>query len=824
MSTHNPADAAAAHHLLCELRDRIATQRLPYQHGDEGRALESLKEVFGLARDVMARHSGCRQFTQLVSDRLNLELRPVTAKWHRRSKAGFLNGRDGADEFRADLEQVQDRLRELSEELHVMAYGEAMPDWPEPDPVMTAEQIDRCFEPVGYGIPAIPQADDPAEKINEAERREVEARRTALAVPGSRPGFDAVGLALSGGGIRSAAFSLGVVQVLAERGLLKGVDFLSTVSGGGYTGSFISARLGASRDADIAGPRGPDTPEIQYLRQRAKYLAAADLKQRWAMVTAAWAGLVLNWTAPLSAIAFLALASTWLPVSACLWTSALGIAVSLILVTLGTYAWAMRSGARAAALAGSALGLTLAIGATVLAAWLIVTGRSALIGFSAGERLTAGGFAGLLAAAPMVIRFIPVLKSPAVRKTVLQVLIPLAGLAVPILALILFFAFRDAALSSYGGTSGRYWLLGIAVVLALMAYPVDVNQTAPLRLYRDSLAETFVRDENLREAIPLQNLNASQAAPYHLINAALNLPSSSNPRLRDRLADFFLFSKHWCGSPLTGYVATGQWRNGKVPLDLATAMAVSGAAVSSRMGMAASRSLSGLLTLLNVRLGFWVRRPAGTANAPATDALGGRPGFACLLREMTGIAMDERCAWLNLSDGGHIENMGIYELLRRRCKFIVSVDGEADPACTFYGLMTLIRHAQIDFGIHMAPDLGEIRPDAATGLSRSHGALFRIHYPAAGAVPAATGLLLYLKLTVTGNEGELIRRYRTAHPDFPHQTTLDQFFDEEQFEAYRALGVHVADAMFIRSLVGPLPPASIAEWFRSLAARLLEPI
>src|SRR6266404_1684937 len=117
-------------------------------------------------------------------------------------------------------------------------------------------------------------------------------------------------------------------------------------------------------------------------------------------------------------------------------------------------------------------------------------------------------------------------------------------------------------------------------------------------------------------------------------------------------------------------------------------MAISGAAASPHMGLASMPTLSALMTLLNIRLGYWIGNPKKQTFGP--------PGFLCLLREMTGIGMAETNAWLNVSDGGHIENMGIYELLRRRCKFIVCVDGEADPESTFHGQLTLVRQAQID--------------------------------------------------------------------------------------------------------------------------------
>ncbi len=89
--------------------------------------------------------------------------------------------------------------------------------------------------------------------------------------------------------------------------------------------------------------------------------------------------------------------------------------------------------------------------------------------------------------------------------------------------------------------------------------------------------------------------------------------------------------------------------------------------------------------------------------------------------------------------------------------------------------LTLIRHAQIDFGVTIDPNLEAVRCYPETKLSRAHFHLYRIHYPAAGRQPADTGLLLYIKLSVTENETELLKRCRIDHSEFPHQSTLDQF-------------------------------------------------
>ena len=174
---------------------------------------------------------------------LNVDLRPVTAKWHKAHAAGVLNSRDGANEFRAELANVQMKLRSFAATLQDMAYGTQTIDDLVPD-VMPKEEIDRCFEPLHYGIDtSVYCGIEEARDINLAEATEIAHRRARYSITG-KMGIDVVGLSLSGGGIRSATFCLGVVQVLVNRKLMRHFDYLSTVSGGGYTGSFITSRIG----------------------------------------------------------------------------------------------------------------------------------------------------------------------------------------------------------------------------------------------------------------------------------------------------------------------------------------------------------------------------------------------------------------------------------------------------------------------------------------------------------------------------------------------------------------------------------------------------
>jgi hypothetical protein len=817
-------DQVAAHDLLSELRTRISTQHLPYQYGVEARALESLWEIFALARKAMKDHPGCEEFARVTTTMLNVDLRPVTAKWHRALKAGVLDSRDGANAFRADLAEVRRRLVAFAERLQLMAYGKVVPDEITPD-VLDAAELERCFRPLQFGLDRVWIC---ADDINADEAREIAERRTGAAI-GKTPGTDAVGLALSGGGIRSATFCLGVVQVLADRGLMKHFDFLSTVSGGGYTGSFITSRIGGAADfSQITNPFGPDTDAIRHLRQNAKYLSAVDLKHRWLMVSGTIAGLIINWMTPLFVLALAAWISNQMAdqLPRDTWLSAVEVLTVATIVSVLVYAFTLWVGKGAHA-GGVLFAFCVAAVLSCTAIFIVELGY---LKFEAAFHVpwpiivVAVLF---VIAGPAVARFLPTFRSPKHRKLLLQAALAVAGLIVPLIALGSFYLLRDLGrmdqiLSAAWLNPLRYWkgetfLILVIVVSGIFSIALNINLTGPHKLYRDQLAKTFVETAAGSSALHLSEINASGIAPYHLINATVNLPSSKSPVLRDRKGDFFLFSKHWSGSTAVGYSRTRDWRANNVPLDLATAMAISGAAASPHMGLGSMPTLSALLTLLNVRLGYWIANPKKRTF--------GAPGFLCLLREMTGSSMSENNAWLNVSDGGHIENMGMYELLRRRCKFIVCVDGEADPESTFQGQLTLVRHAQIDLGIRIEPRLDDIRPDPKSRFSRTHAQLFRIIYPATkDGRDAGQGLLLYLKLSLTGDEAELLKRYRLVNPDFPHQSTLDQFYDEEQFEAYRQLGVHVAEGTFSPALMSRDPnPGDVDVWFRQLAANMLEP-
>lgn len=823
------ADQRAAHDLLSELRTRIATQPLPYQHGVEADALKSLRELFDLTRMAMKAHPGCSDFARTATTMLNTVLRPITAKWHRAYESGVLHSRDGANDFRADLQEVRSKLAAFAQELQKMAYGRAEPDDLTPA-VLSDQEIEKCFECLRHGLDegAADSTDAGLSKeINESERQELLRRRRfhGVAQDDENGTMDAVGLALSGGGIRSATFCLGVVQVLAARKLMPHFDYLSTVSGGGYTGSLISSLIGSgSTFSTIAAPFGPDTGPIRHVRRNAKYLSVVDLKQRWFLIMGALAGLLLNWTAPLFALSLVALVTSTLPLDAktSLLMTALSVAftagsvVTAFLMLL--YGCSLRLGPDWIRRARIALGTGAAATVFFGLCWLIECGFLEFRQLDPTDWAISGSVAFSVIASPVVVRFLPIFRGARFRKAALISALYAAGVFVPLLAVAVFYFLRWFGGADFGPVNGWWALFLITVTSGCFSFfLLDINLTSPHKLYRDQLADTFVWKSGRAVPIKLSSLNSHGGAPYHLINAALNLPSSKSEVLRDRKTDFFLLSKFWTGSQAVGYARTPKWLAGGAELDLATAMAISGAAASPHMGLATKPTLSALMTLLNLRLGFWLPMPGSVSP--------GIPGFSCLMREMTSVGMSEKDTWLNVSDGGHIENMGIYELLRRRCKFIVAVDGEADPQSTFAGQLTLVRHAQIDLGVRIEPQLDDMRPDAKSRLSRAHVQLFRIFYPAGeDGKPDGIGLMLYLKLSLTGDEAELLKRYRGLNPEFPHQSTIDQFYDEEQFEVYRQLGVHVAEGAFSPALMTGGQPLDVAGWFRQLAANLLEPV
>jgi hypothetical protein len=350
--------------------------------------------------------------------------------------------------------------------------------------------------------------------------------------------------------------------------------------------------------------------------------------------------------------------------------------------------------------------------------------------------------------------------------------------------------------------------LGGAVLCLILSVALRPNANSLHPLYRDRLSKAFLFKpahvspkvgKDLTTAHVKVSKLACSPGPYHILNSALNIQSSKIANRRGRNADFFMFSGHFVGSETTQYVKTSDIEHLAPEFDLATAMAVSGAAFSPDMGAATIRVLTPTLALLNIRLGYWLRNPQWVKKREHWSPWAN----FYYLAELFGFLNEKRRS-VYLTDGGHIENLGVYELLKRRCRVIIAVDAGADAQMTFSSFVKLERFARIDLGIRIELPWHSIREitlkagqemDAGEYTPRlgPHCVIGEIQYP-----KDRFGILIYIKASLTGDENDYVRYYRQRYTQFPHETTLDQMFSEEQFEVYRALGFHATYGFFDR--------------------------
>jgi hypothetical protein len=201
-----------------------------------------------------------------------------------------------------------------------------------------------------------------------------------------------------------------------------------------------------------------------------------------------------------------------------------------------------------------------------------------------------------------------------------------------------------------------------------------------------------------------------------------------------------------------------------------------------------------LMTLFNVRLGWWLGNP-GPPGAKTWRRPG--PGYSVglLFSEAIGNTTD-LYKYVNLSDGGHFENLGLYEMVLRRCHFIVVSDGGEDPECAFADLGEAVRKIHIDFGIPIEFGTMTIYPRNAIDTLKGPGhnsAVGRIRYSVVDGDDAPDGIIVYIKPACYGDEPRDIYEYFKTNPTFPHESTSDQFFSESQFESYRMLGAYTME-------------------------------
>ena len=282
--------------------------------------------------------------------------------------------------------------------------------------------------------------------------------------------------------------------------------------------------------------------------------------------------------------------------------------------------------------------------------------------------------------------------------------------------------------------------------------------------------------------------------PLHVINMTLNLVGGGELAWQERKADSFTATPLHAGNHRLGYRPVNEYAKG---LHLGTALAISGAAASPNQGYHSSPILTFLMTLFNVRLGWWLGNPGAAGHCTWTHS-GPVQATLPLFVEALGLTNEKR-GYVYLSDGGHFENLAVYEMLLRRCRRLVVVDAEEDGDYAFEGLGGAVRKARIDMGIPIEFRGLDRISKALPPAERRSFAIGRIDYKSRDGAGAEYGYILYLKPLLTIGEPTDVQNYATVHGNFPQESTSDQFFSESQFESYRALGIHVANT-FISTL------------------------
>ncbi len=356
-------------------------------------------------------------------------------------------------------------------------------------------------------------------------------------------------------------------------------------------------------------------------------------------------------------------------------------------------------------------------------------------------------------------------------------------------------------------------VLGFAIVLGLL---INTNYFGIGRMYRDRLMETFmpnlsairrnqwepatVADETA--LTDFRSPSGGVVRPLHFVNCNVVMVDAAVDKYRNRGGDSFLLSPLFSGSNATGWVATGHFGDGS--LSLATAMAISGAAANPRTGVAGrgvtrNRLVSFLMSMVNARLGYWLPNPRRGRRRWLRFAPNlWQPG---LQQGLFGRGLDESARYVELTDGGHFDNTALYELIRRRVKVIVLSEGGQDKEYQMDDLANAIEKARVDFGVHIRFDeprwdLSDLRPKNVRTPAERGYALARIKYPKPGKrgehPEYETGVLLYMQPTWVKDMRPDTDSYRRRNPIFPNEPTSDQFFNEEQLEAYRELGLRTA--------------------------------
>jgi hypothetical protein len=412
----------------------------------------------------------------------------------------------------------------------------------------------------------------------------------------------------------------------------------------------------------------------------------------------------------------------------------------------------------------------------------------------------------------------------------------------------------------------------VSVVVALvvwvvsLGYVFDVNRFSLNGFYRNRLGRTFLGAArcDVRRPDPLTGFDARDNIRMHslwpraangsgadgarvagggrrclfpVINLALNVSATARLAWQERKAEPFVVTPFVCGSgmldanlcpdPRGAYMPSENYGGSESDrgledngMTLAGAMSISGAAVSPSMGYHSSAATAFLMTLFNLRLGAWLPNPVKwKARGDEDPTTRKKNALMPFLRELSG-RTDDKTPEIYLSDGGHFENLGLYEMIRRRCSFIFVSDGGCDPAFDFTDLGNAIRKISIDLRTDIVFEDVKLGSKTSQIAGKLAYATATIRYPATSNQPdGSQGTLIYLKPSIIEHLPMDVNAYSIANAAFPHESTADQWYSESQFESYRRLGQFLTEGLGAREyLVPPEGPARMEKFFDDVSA------
>jgi hypothetical protein len=404
------------------------------------------------------------------------------------------------------------------------------------------------------------------------------------------------------------------------------------------------------------------------------------------------------------------------------------------------------------------------------------------------------------------------------------------------------------SLAVFWGHTGVYgdWAGTAAVALEVMFFIafalgifVNINYVGLHRFYRDRLMEAFMPTDctvqsgkssyspvadNLMVTKLRRDLKSATVAsvPYPLINTNVIMVNDEDQKVAMRGGDNFIISPLFVGSSVTGWQDSVAYIGNNGPLTLASSIAASGAAATASAGalgtgITMNPLVASVMSLLNIRLGLWVSNPSRRWPLPFSAI----PTFLHpgMVSGILSMRHSRRSRFIELTDGGHFENLGLYELVRRKLPIILIVDGEADPSISLSSFVSVTRRIEQDFKATLTFNTETGKGPERLMMYQQKGYPAGLRYAQSPFLVArlsysdgSSGTLVYIKSTLIKDMDFTTAGYLAENPTFPHQSTVDQFFDQDQFDAYRFLGYDTASQLIDKLQLADTMASADAIW------------